>query len=221
MSSISRRHRSNYSLWPEQARPRRALPLTLAAGGFAIGIVCAVAAHNVVTDFTRPSAAPEPVRQTAVAPTPIYAAPAPAAAASEPVEPANRKSSRPSVAKMTLPSIGTVTAMPSATTDGRGSTDGRGGDALSGGTATPSLATPPSAGPSVTGEQATATTAEQPAATAAPPPKAERKHVRRVVKRTRHPTNYGYYRSRQPFYGFGSPAYRGYGQIYARQQYYY
>ena len=218
MSSMSRRHRSNYSLWPEQARPRRALPLTLAAGGFAIGIVCAVAAHNVVTDFTRPSAVPEPVRQTAVLPTPMYAAPAPAAAASDPVEPANRKSPRPSVAKMTLPSIGTVTAMPSATTDGRGSTGGRGSDALSGGPATPSLATSPSADtPSVTGEQ---TTAEQPAATAAPPSKAERKHVRRVVKRTRqHPTNYGYYRSRQPYYGFGG--YRGYGQIYARQQYYY
>ena len=113
---MSRRHRSNYSLWPQQARPRRTLPLTLAAGGFAIGIVCAVAAHNVVTDFTRPSDVQEPVRQTAVLPTPLYATPT--AAATDPVEPANRNRARPAAAKMTLPSIGTVAATPGTSTDG-------------------------------------------------------------------------------------------------------
>ena len=56
-----RKRGSNYSLWPEQARPRRAIPLTFGVGGFAIGIVCAVAAHNVVTDFLRPVSIREPV----------------------------------------------------------------------------------------------------------------------------------------------------------------
>jgi hypothetical protein len=194
--------------------------LTLAAGGFAIGIVCAVAAHNVVTDFTRPSAVQEPVRETAVVQTPVYAAAAPAAA-SEPVEPVNRNRSRPSVAKMTLPSIGTLPATPSPTTDGRSSTDGRGGDGVSGGTSTANLVTPPSSDPPSATEGPNA--AEQPAA--APAPKAERpakQHVRRTVKKRReHPTNHGYAYRNQPFFGFGGPAYRGYGQVYARQQYYY
>ena len=39
-AGVHKHYGSNYSLWPEQARPRRAIPLTLKVGGFAIGIVC-------------------------------------------------------------------------------------------------------------------------------------------------------------------------------------
>jgi hypothetical protein len=68
---VHKRYGSNYSLWPEQARPRRAIPLTTAVGGFAIGIVCAVAAYNVVTDFLRPVSMQQVVRESAVAHVPI------------------------------------------------------------------------------------------------------------------------------------------------------
>ena len=42
-AGVHKHYGSNYSLWPEQARPRRAIPLTLEVGGLAIGIVCGVA----------------------------------------------------------------------------------------------------------------------------------------------------------------------------------
>ena len=128
---MSKRYRSNYSLWPEQARPRRTIPMTLAIGGFAIGIVCAVAAHNVVTDFLRPTAPQEVAQDSAIAHVPIYATAAAPAAASD-TEAATRSRSR-SVAKVTLPSIGTRGPLPSAATDGRGGNgNDRAGEALSG-----------------------------------------------------------------------------------------
>ena len=83
---MSKRYRSNYSLWPEQSRPRRTIPMTIAVGGFAIGIACAVAAHSVVTDFLKPTAPPEVVatQDDPIAQVPIYAtAAAPAAASAE------------------------------------------------------------------------------------------------------------------------------------------
>jgi hypothetical protein len=43
---------SNYSLWPQQARPRRSKPLTLAGGVFAIGVGCAVTAYLVIAAFS-------------------------------------------------------------------------------------------------------------------------------------------------------------------------
>jgi hypothetical protein len=96
-----------------------------AVGGFAIGIV-----YNVVTDLLRPASTHEVARVSAASHVPIYAtAPAPATA-SDPVEPASRTRSRPSIAKVTPPSIGTHAVMPSPGTDRRGGgTDGRGGDA--------------------------------------------------------------------------------------------
>ena len=50
-SRVRNRCRTCYSLWPEQARPRRAIPLTTAVGGLAMVIVCAVAFYCIVTDF--------------------------------------------------------------------------------------------------------------------------------------------------------------------------
>ncbi|MGZ8403429.1 MAG: hypothetical protein ACXWVR_09220, partial [Rhodoplanes sp.] len=50
-----KRYNPNYSLWPERARPgRRGIPLTLAAGGFAIGFVYATALYTVLRPFSAP-----------------------------------------------------------------------------------------------------------------------------------------------------------------------
>lgn len=125
-----KRSSANYSLWPEQARPRRGLSLTLAAGGFAIGIVCAIAANNVLSDFMRPAAAVSepaaknaPVQKSAsVGNIPVYTA-APASAVSKGAlaagDPAARSQGRQTASKVTLPVIGTQAAAPASETDGR------------------------------------------------------------------------------------------------------
>ncbi|MGA7426947.1 MAG: hypothetical protein WBX07_10155 [Rhodoplanes sp.] len=218
---MSKRYRSNYSLWPEQARPRRTIPMTLAVGGFAIGIACAVAAHNVVTDFLRPTAPQEVAEEGALAHVPIYATAAAPAAAPD-AETATRGRSR-SVAKVTLPSIGTRGPQPSAATDGRGgNANGRAGEALSGepnaaasAQAVASAPIPTPAPESV----AEIKPADEPAAVASEPRKAKAKaRVRRTAKKRRStPSNYAY-RNQNNFFGWGG----GYGgsQYYARQQYY-
>ncbi len=208
---MSIRYRSSYSLWPAQARPRRAIPMTLAIGGFSIGIVCAVAAHNVVTDFLRPTA--PPAEEGALAHVPIYAtATAPAAA-----DTVTRSRSR-SVAKVTLPSIGTRGPLPSAATDGRGG-NGRAGEALGGEPNAAASAQAVANAPIPASESvAEIKPADETAAAASEPPKAKRKaRVRRTAKKRRRRSNYasGYQNN---FFGWGG----GYGgrQYYARQQYY-
>jgi hypothetical protein len=149
-----RRNHSNYSLWPEQARPRKGLPLALAVGGFAIGIVCAVAANNVISDFLRPATtAQAPAPKKPAEHTPVYAtsaippAAAPSAAAPSAAvasadaqgDSASKSSRRPrtTTAKVTLPSIGTSSS-------GSGTaTDGRGGDAAAPGTSSANLSLGP------------------------------------------------------------------------------
>jgi hypothetical protein len=113
---------SNYSLWPQQARPRRSKRLTLAGGGIAIGVGCAItayfviAAFSVLYDFVGPATVQEPASQR-VAENILTVMPAVA----EPVEPVNRRSrTRARAAKVTLPVIGSQAALPSAGTDGRG-----------------------------------------------------------------------------------------------------
>lgn len=151
---MPKRSSSNYSLWPEQARPRRGISMTLAAGGFAVGIVCAIAAHNVLSDIMRPTAVQEASRFTAGDDhTPVYATPThppvlARAAAPDPVRAAapdtaaatdadavnrNRNRSRPAAIKPTLPAIGTQTA---ATTSGS-ETVGRAASGRSGDEASP------------------------------------------------------------------------------------
>ena len=44
---------ANYSLWPERARPHRAVPLTFTVGGFAVGLVCTIAAYEVISRARR------------------------------------------------------------------------------------------------------------------------------------------------------------------------
>lgn len=74
--NMRKRSASNYSLWPEQARPRRGKGLTLAAGGFAIGIACAIAANNVISDVINPPPDQDIPRQVTVEDyAPIYATP--------------------------------------------------------------------------------------------------------------------------------------------------
>lgn len=117
-----RRMPSNYSLWPQQARPRRSKPLTLAGGVFAVGVGCAItayfviAAFSVLYDFVGPATVQEPASQLVVENV-LTVTPAVA----EPVEPVNRRSrTRARAAKITLPVIGSQAALPSAGTDGRG-----------------------------------------------------------------------------------------------------
>jgi len=122
-----KRSSANYSLWPEQARPRRGMPLSLAAGGFAVGIVCAIAAVNVASQFIRPVAMEvEPVASTeAVRPIPVYSASSALVAgkgsASQGKSPAHNRGR--TVAKVALPTIGRAVPVESET-------DGRGGSAV-------------------------------------------------------------------------------------------
>ncbi len=105
-----KRYRANYSLWPEQARPRRR-PLRFAIGSFALGVVCATA-YGVVFGFSGPVAGQVPAAQSAVERGPVYASVAP------PVMPApaqldgeNRDRPRAPAAKTKLPIIGSQTAV--------------------------------------------------------------------------------------------------------------
>lgn len=73
----SRSHANNYSLWPEQARPRgRRLSTSVVIGAFAAGIVCAVAADAVMSELVRPGAVHE-VGATTAQGTTTRATPAP------------------------------------------------------------------------------------------------------------------------------------------------
>jgi hypothetical protein len=101
------------------------MPLSLAAGGFAVGIVCAIAAVNVASQFIRPVAMEvEPVASTeAVRPIPVYSASSALVAGkgsvSEGESPAHNRGR--TVAKVALPTIGRAVPVESET-------DGRGGD---------------------------------------------------------------------------------------------
>jgi hypothetical protein len=104
---VFKRYRANYSLWPEQARPRRR-PLRFAIGSFALGVVCATA-YGVVFGFSGPVAG-QVAAQSAVERGPVYASVAP------PVMPAqldgeNRDRPRAPAAKTKLPIIGSQTAV--------------------------------------------------------------------------------------------------------------
>ena len=134
---------SNYSLWPERARPRRAIALVFGVGGFAIGIVCAVAAHNVVTGLLRPVSIQNLEQGNAVAPFPINRGATAPGTAVEPGEPVGRTRSSRAVAKVTLPTIGTTRASP----DTDEYTDGRGGDFLKRDTPVAASAAPPAGRP--------------------------------------------------------------------------
>ena len=118
----------------------------LAAGGFAIGIVCAIAVHYVVTDFLHPVSIQEVDRASAVTHVPIDATATAPTTAVDPVE-LSRTRSRRSVAKVTIPTIGTRAITPSPDTDGRGDTDGHSGDTLKGETPAAALTAPPASQP--------------------------------------------------------------------------
>jgi hypothetical protein len=213
---VRKRYSSNYSLWPEQTRPRRAIPLTLAAGGFAIGIVCAVAVHNVVTDFLHRVSTQEVAQESTVAHVPLYAtatAPAPAA---DPVKPASRARSRRSVAKITLPTIGARAITPSPNTDGRGGGTDRGGDVLTGETPVAALTAPPASQPMTPIEDSKP--ADKPSTEAstrkAKPAARERPakvHTHRTAQKKRErPTIYASRYSNMPFSGYRNVPFSGY-----------
>jgi hypothetical protein len=124
---VFKRYRANYSLWPEQARPRRGRPLRFAIGSFALGVVCA-AAYGVVFGFSGPVAAgQELVARNIVERGPVYASVAPPVTpAPARIETEYRSRPRTPAAKTRLPIIGSQTAV-LITGD-----DGSGGDKLAG-----------------------------------------------------------------------------------------
>lgn len=118
-----KRYHPNYALWPERARPGRRIPLTLAAGSFAVGFVCAAAAYTVFFTFVGPAAVQEQPVQRDVQDSPAIAPETPPApkAAPPPAENTNHASRTPArAARVTLPIIGSQPARPNAATDGRG-----------------------------------------------------------------------------------------------------
>lgn len=218
-----KRSSANYSLWPEQARPRRGLPLTLAAGGFAVGIVCAIAAYNTIADFARPGVAPEPVAQSFPAYAPIYASPDPRAAAtpaataaapSSAGEPAARSRKTPAAAKMTLPAIG---APPPAASLGPAAipatTDGRGGDGLATPASSATLATTASPASSVPRDDAEAARPTSPTdvvvSDPSPAPAADKPTKRKKVANRKRQRDQGPAYAYEPWGSYGS--YGSYG----------
>ncbi|MGA8156667.1 MAG: hypothetical protein WB822_10770 [Rhodoplanes sp.] len=121
-----KRYRANYSLWPEQARPRRGRPLRVAIGSFALGVVCA-AAYGVVFGFSGPVAAgQESATRSVIEHGPVYASVAPPVTpAPARIETEYRSRPRAPAAKTRLPIIGSQPVL--ITGD-----DGSGGDKLAG-----------------------------------------------------------------------------------------
>jgi hypothetical protein len=119
---VFKRYRANYSLWPEQARPRRGRPLRFAIGSFALGVVCA-AAYGVVFGFSGPVAAGQKsVARNVVERGPVYASVAPPVTpAPAQIETENRSRPRTPAAKTRLPIIGSQPVLITGT-------DGYGGD---------------------------------------------------------------------------------------------
>ena len=67
-----KRFKPNYSLWPEQARPRRGWPLKFAVGSFMLGIACATAAGFFFSS-SGPASGQGPAKQAIVERGPVYA----------------------------------------------------------------------------------------------------------------------------------------------------
>jgi hypothetical protein len=115
---MSKRLSANYSLWPERSRPRRRTLLASAVNGFAIGVVCVIAAYNAFPDVVLSGAGQAPPAMSDFELAPIFAH----AVAAVSLETVNRGSRpRAPAGKVTLPSkdIGSASTT-GAATDGRG-----------------------------------------------------------------------------------------------------
>jgi hypothetical protein len=136
---VYKRFKPNYSLWPEQARPRRGWPLKFAVGSFMLGVACATVSGFIFTS-SGPASGQGPAKQANVERGPIYASAVtpPATPAPAQLETENRSRTR-ATAKTKLPIIGSQTAVPI------GGMDGRGSDVLAGG--------PPAAGSAASASQ--------------------------------------------------------------------
>ena len=222
-SSVHRRYGSNYSLWPEQAGPRRAIPLKLAA--LLLGSFSALAIYNVVTYFLRPVSIQEVAQENAVARVPINTTATTPVTAADPVEPGSRIRSRRSVAKSTLPTIGTRAITPSPETDGLGDTDSRGGDVLEGDTPVAALTAPPTTQPITSIEDSKP--ADKPSRAVSEPrtkhaarERRFRVHKHRTV-RIKRPSLYASGHRNGLYFGYGgyvTYGYGGYGRVYAWPQ---
>lgn len=211
---------ANHSLWPQHARPRRDLSPAVAVGGFCVGILAALSAHNVLTELlpaaTVQQAAPQSAPLQATAPAPDMAV-----ASASPARPARSGASVATApAAVAAPASPPTSAAPAAPQmaaaikeNSAATTDGRGGaDTIearfAGLTPAPTSAAP------VNAAEPVKAAAEEPVATASEPPKAEpvaavpAPPVKRPVQKPRQkPADYA---SRQrdaplfPFFGLGS-----------------
>lgn len=215
---------SNYSLWPKRVRPRWVIRLTFWVAGFAIGIVCALAAHNGLTDFLRTVSIQNLHRESAGARVPINVGSTAAVTAVEPVS--NNRSSR-AVAKVTLPIIGTRTIVPNRDIDESADTDGRGGDMLKRDTPAAALTAPP-AGQSIalvedskpSDKQSTEQSSRNTKHAARERPAKVRKH-RTVRKKRERPSIYASGYQNRSYFGYGGHVtygWGGYGRAYGWRQ---
>ena len=117
-----KRASANYSLWPERARPHRAVPLMFAVGGFAVGLVFTIAAYEVISEFVDPAIMQQSVVQSVSGDVPILAAAVAPTTSQAPALETGRRGGRPRApaARVTLPIIGSHPGVPSSATDGRG-----------------------------------------------------------------------------------------------------
>ena len=186
-----KRFKPNYSLWPEQARPRRGWPLKFAVGSFMLGVACATASGFVFTS-SGPASVQGPAKQANVERGPIYASAVTPAATPAPaqLETENRGSRTRAAAKTKLPIIGSQSAPPSAATDGRG-----GDPELAGGAPAAELAESSGSSaslmrqegdPALEGRAPEALTeGSEPGAATEPSAKPHKKTVRKTRERTR------------------------------------
>ena len=204
-----KRFSANYSLWPERGLPRRRHTANACCRALAVGVVCAIAAYNLISNFVGPAIVQEPTAQRVVEHVLTFApAVAPAAtptpALLETVNRRNRTGGR--AAKVTLPIIGSQAALPSAATDGRG------GDELAVGASVAALAVSSSNPRSpIEGEPALQPPAQEagadeanPAAATEGPVELSKKIVRKKRERpTRYAARYHQKRERPTRYAAG------------------
>lgn len=196
-----KRASANYSLWPERARPHRAVPLTFAVGGFAVGLVCTIAAYEVISEFVDPAIMQQSVAQSVSGDAPLLAAAVAPTPSQAPALETGRRGGRPRApaAKVTLPIIGSHAGVPSSATDGRG------GEGLASGASGTPLAENSVNPPSLIREEdepAREEPAQEAAADEAKPAATERpaKPRKKIVKQKRErPTSYAkrYYQERE------------------------
>ena len=162
-------------------------------------------------DFLRPVSIQRVARESAIAHVPINTSTAAPVTAADPVARFRR-----SVAKITLPTIGTLPITPSPDTDGRGDTDTSGGNVL-GDTSVAALTAPPATQPitSIEDPKSADKPSREPSSwktkhAARERPAKVHKH-RTVRKKRERPSMYASGYRNRPYFGYGGHVTYGWG----------